>query len=67
MEAFTILDNVLARAQRLLVTTGLAAIIIWVGSATLFWALESSNPLAEGLPARASTCWLVAICGVGHF
>jgi hypothetical protein len=48
LEAFTLFDNVLARCSGVLVTTGVAALIVWVGSATLFWALEAGNPLSEG-------------------
>jgi len=45
VEAFTLLDDVVMHCKGTLAATGLLALIIWVGAATLFYLFESSNPL----------------------
>ena len=42
--AFSKLDNVFRASKDVLKATGLMAIIIWVGSAALFYLFESNNP-----------------------
>lgn len=42
--AFSKLDNVFRASKDVLKATGLMAIIIWVGSAALFFLFESNNP-----------------------
>ena len=43
IEAFTLLDDAYRKCRMTLAATGLLALIIWVGCATLFYVFESSN------------------------
>jgi hypothetical protein len=43
VEAFTLLDDVYRASKQVLQATGLLALVIWVGSATLFYLSEQGN------------------------
>jgi len=48
MEAFTLLDDVFCDCSDILAATGLLALIIWLGAATLFYTFEQNNPNLDG-------------------
>ncbi|KNC47682.1 ion transporter [Thecamonas trahens ATCC 50062] len=48
VEAFTLVDNVVAATGRVLATTGFAAALVWIISASLFYIAERSQAYTDG-------------------